>query len=90
MAHKPSTRLGNLGSGRGHGRPTPSIEASSDVNIDGIAAVRQGDAYAGHGCALKGGSGTVFINGKPAGRVGDALSCGGAVQSGSGTVFIGN
>ena len=35
------------------------------------------------------GSGTVFINGKPAARVGDAVSIGGAVQVGSGDVFIG-
>lgn len=95
-----STRLGDIGSGHScHFPATPSIAASPDVNIDGIAAVRQGDAYAPHGCpscpapahdrALTGGSGSVFINRKPAGRVGDAISCGGAAESGSDTVFVG-
>lgn len=96
-----STRLGDIGSGHEcHFPPTPSIEASPDVNIDGIAALRQGDAYASHGCPicpepahdrnLSGGSGSVFINGKPAGRIGDAISCGGAADTGSVTVFIGD
>ena len=31
----------------------------------------------------------VNINGRPAGRVGDSVSIGGAVQDGSGNVFIG-
>lgn len=97
----PSTRLGDIGSGHScHFPPTPSIKASPDVNIDGIPAVRKGDAYAPHGCpscpapvhprSLSGGSGTVFINGKPAGRVGDDISCGGAADAGSETVFIGD
>lgn len=101
MAEQPSTRLGDIGSGHAcHFSPTPSIEASPDVNIDGIPAVRQGDAYAPHACptcpapphprSLSGGSGSVFINGKPAGRVGDAISCGGSADAGSGTVFIGD
>lgn len=95
-----STRLGDIGSGHAcHFPATPSIEASPDVNVDGTPAVRQGDAYAPHACptcpapphprSLSGGSGSVFINGKPAGRVGDAISCGGAAGSGSSTVFIG-
>lgn len=101
MTGKPSTRLGDIGSGHGcHFPPTPSIEASPDVDIDGIPAVRQGDAYAPHACAgcpapehprsLSVGSGSVYINGRPAGRVGDAISCGGAADAGSGTVFIGD
>lgn len=95
-----STRLGDIGSGHAcHFPPTPGIGASPDVNIDGIPAVRQGDAYAPHACptcpapphprSLSGGSGSVFINGQPAGRVGDAISCGGEVAAGSSTVFIG-
>lgn len=99
MADRPSTRLGDIGSGHAcHFPPTPSNAASPDVNIDGIAAVRQGDAYAPHACpscpvpthdrALSGGSSSVFINGKPAGRIGDAISCGGAAETGSSSVFI--
>lgn len=94
-------RLGEMGSSHAcHFPPTPSIEASPDVNIEGIPAVRQGDAYAPHACptcpapshprSLSGGSGTVFINGRPAGRVGDAISCGGVAEEGSSTVFIGD
>lgn len=60
--------------------------------------MRLGDSYAAHGCvvghaqphdrAMSQGSPTVFINGKPAGRHGDGIDCGGAAQSGSGDVFI--
>lgn len=96
----PSTRLGDNGSGHAcHFPPTPATGASPDVTIDGIPAVRQGDAYAPHGCPscpepphprhLSGGSGSVFINDRPAGRVGDPISCGGMAKTGSGTVFIG-
>ncbi|MBL8563802.1 MAG: PAAR domain-containing protein [Gemmobacter sp.] len=95
-----ATRLGDTGSGHGcHFPPTPAIEASGNVFVNGLGAVRQGDHYGAHGCpscpapahprSLSGGSGTVFINGKPAGRVGDAIGCGGAAAAGSGDVFIG-
>lgn len=77
---------------------TKAIEASPDVLVDGVGAVRQGDAFephakpkeSDHNRNLKGGSATVFINGKPAGRAGDAVSCGGEVAGGSSTVFIGD
>lgn len=96
-----STRLGDIGSGHScHFPPTPSITASPDVFVDGVPAVREGDAYAPHACptcpapphprSLSGGSGSVFINGKPSGRVGDAISCGGAADQGSSTVNIGD
>lgn len=96
-----ATRLGDTGSGHGcHFPPTPATGASGDVFVNGIGAVRQGDAYAPHACgvcpapshgrSLSGGSGTVFINGKPAGRVGDAIGCGGAAAAGSGDVFFGD
>ena len=35
------------------------------------------------------GSATVFVNKKPAARIGDAVSIGGTVQDGSGNVRIG-
>ncbi len=100
MAGKPVTRLGDIGSGHAcHFPPTPSIAASPDVSVDGLPVVRQGDAYAPHACPtcpapphprmLAGGSSTVFINGLPAGRVGDPLSCGGAADKGSSSVSIG-
>jgi hypothetical protein len=62
--------------------------------------MRVGDAYVPHGCPvcpepthgrkLAAGSSTVFINGKPAGRIGDAIDCGGQAQTGSSNVFIGD
>lgn len=96
-----ATRLGDIGSGHAcHFPPTPSIVASPDVYVENIAAVRQGDAYAPHACptcpapphprSLSGGSGTVFINGTPAGRVGDAISCGGDAAAGAATVSFGD
>ncbi|AUH32686.1 PAAR domain-containing protein [Paracoccus tegillarcae] len=95
-------RLGDIGSGHDchFPPPTPSTEASQDVNIDAIPAVPQADEYAPHACpgclapehprSLSGGSCSVYINGKPAGRVGDATSCGGSAYAGSETVFIGD
>jgi len=67
------------------------------VSINGLGAGRVGDHYASHGCVvhpghqdvIASGSGTVNINGRPAARVGDSVSIGGAVQDGSGNVFIG-
>lgn len=96
-----ATRLFDLGSGHDcHFPPTPAIAASPNVFTNSIPAVRQGDAYAPHPCpvcaplvphprSLAQGSSTVFINGKPAGRVGDDISCGGSAMIGSGDVFIG-
>lgn len=64
------------------------------------AAARLGDNCTGHGCypgrPIVEGSGNVFINGKPAARVGDMLDthcCGpschdGVITEGSGSVFI--
>ena len=63
---------------------------------DGIPAYRQGDRWVTH-CAedschdgtLSGGSSSVFVNGKPLGRIGDDVSCGSVVASGSPDVFSG-
>jgi len=56
-----------------------------------------GDHYSSHGCVthpghqdvIVAGSSKVVINGKPAARIGDAVSIGGTVQNGSGNVIIG-
>jgi len=47
-----------------------------------------GDGCAAHTSAIKAGSGTVFTNGKPTARIGDACD-GGAITGGSGNVFAG-
>lgn len=92
-------RKADIGSDHGcHFLPTPATGGSPDVNVNARAAMRVGDSYAPHACvaghapphgrAMSEGSPTVFINGKPAGRRGDGIDCGGVAQSGSGDVFI--
>ncbi len=97
MTHS-AARLGDMASDHDGAPPTRGTEASPNVTIDGIPAMRQGDAFESHACpdesehsrTLAGGSGSVFINGKPAGRMGDTISCGGTVVEGSPTVMIGD
>ena len=96
---KPAARLEDIGSGHGcHHPPSPAIEGSPNVVINGLPAVRLGDSFAMHACpahgglhprALATGSSSVIINGKPAGRLGDSIDCGGAVMTGSANVLIG-
>ncbi len=87
-----SARKGDIGSDHEKCFPSsPAIEGSGDVFINGLPAVRQGDAYAAHGCVVCAsheryaaqGSATVNINGRPAVRVGDAIDCGGVALTGS-------
>lgn len=93
-----AARKGDIGSAHACFPPSPSIEGSDDVLINGIAAVRLNDAYAAHGCgncpphgrSAAQGSATVNINGKPAVRVGDTIGCGGSAQTGSPNVFVGD
>ena len=65
--------------------------------INERGAGRLNDTYASHSCKIhsshvghvSNGSTTVFINGRPAARIGDSISCGGSVAEGSPDVFIG-
>ncbi len=96
-----AARLGDICTGHACFPPRANIQGSPDVFINGIPAHRQGDAWAVHCCThpdiphgchasvLASGSGSVYINGKQAGRVGDPVACGGTVATGSGDVFIG-
>ena len=96
---KPAARVTDIGSGHGcHFPPSPAIEGSPNVLINGLPAVRFGDSFAPHVCPAHGGlhprnlvsgSHSVMINGQLAGRLGDSISCGGSVVTGSGNVFIG-
>lgn len=91
------TRLGDITTGHDGFPPRPSVEASTDVFVDGLGVVRVGDSYAVHcnstpSChdgRLLQGSPTVFVNGKPMGRVGDPVDCGDTVAEGAETVFCG-
>ena len=90
------TRLGEIASGHGCYPTHPAIQASTNVFVEGIAPVRQGDMYAPHACspdvhvgALAVGSATVFVNGQQVGRLGDPVSCGSTVMQAAATVFAG-
>jgi uncharacterized Zn-binding protein involved in type VI secretion len=89
------TRLGDVCTGHGCYPPRLSAEASPDTFANGFRIHRKGDLWAPHTCetthngVLVGGSSTVFINGKAAGRIGDRVSCGSVSAQGSPSVFIG-
>ena len=92
-------RLGDLSAGHPHCYPTrPNTEASPNVFVNNKGAHRLGDAWAVHGAcpdhtphggAASSGSGSVYVNGKPVCRIGDAISCGDTMAQGSGDVFAG-
>ncbi|WP_282094316.1 PAAR domain-containing protein [Epibacterium ulvae] len=92
-----AARKGDICTGHGLFPPRPCVAGSPNVEIENQAALRQGDGWAAHCDPIPvchagtqaGGSSSVFINGKPAARVGDAVSCGGSVASGASSVFIG-
>lgn len=92
------SRLGDNCTGHGCWPPRPSTGASPNVRVNGIAAHRQGDAWAPHTCptipethasVLAAGSATVRVNGKQLARIGDPVACGSAVAQGSANVFAG-
>ena len=76
----------------------PAVTGSPDVNVNGIPAVRFQDRGVHSSCCgsntwvAANGSDSVFINGRPAHRVGDDdehCGGGGAMSAGSGDVFTG-
>ncbi|MES5100688.1 PAAR domain-containing protein [Agrobacterium sp. BA1120] len=94
-------RRADIGSAHScHFPPTPATGGSRDVFVNDQPLVGVGDAYELHGCpscpkpsharSRASGSATVFINGKAAGRVGDAIDCGGNAQTGSFNVYSGD
>ena len=92
-----AARKGDSCTGHGLYPPRASSGGSPDVFIEGAAALRVGDPYPAH-CNPDGichagsqgaGSASVFVNGQPLARAGDAVSCGGAVANGAATVFVG-
>lgn len=92
-----AARLGDICTGHGCWPPRPGYEASDDVFINGIAAHREGDGWLVHCCdsschasEVAGGSNSVFINGRPAARIGDAIACGSLIAQGSPNTFIGD
>lgn len=74
-------------------------QGSPDVYVNGISWSRQGDNNTthllpgspcpAHSAPITSGSGTVFVNSRGAGRVGDAISGCTSVAAGSSNVFAG-
>lgn len=90
-------RLGDKCTGHGGWPARVNDSASPNVFVNGIAVHRQGDHWvvhcdpnpSCHDSTLASGSGTVFVNGKQCGRIGDPVACGSTIAAGSGNVFAG-
>ena len=97
MSGKKVVLLGDLGTDHEGFPPTPIINGSPDVFIDGKPVARVGDQLAPHSKpkhsphprTIASGSSTVFINGLPVATTGGAISCGG-VTIGSSSVVVGD
>ena len=91
------TRIGDADSAHCSGMVRAA--ASGNVFANGIPVSRQGDINTGHllpgspcpghVASIASGSGTVFVNKKGCGRVGDGISGCTSVAAGSGNVFAG-
>lgn len=86
------TRQGDMCTGHGPCSPRPSVSGSPNVYVNGIPAHRVADAWARH-CthtsSLAAGSGSVFANARPLGRIADPVACGSLVATGSPNVYAG-
>ena len=77
--------------------PRPASSYSSNVFVNGKAAVRRTDSYISHACpsspphnaTATGSSSTVLINSLGVHRIGDAISCGSFGANGSSNVLAG-
>lgn len=88
--------LNSLCSGHGCFPSRQASSASENVFINDIGAHRSGDLWQPHSCQnnvhdgiLMDGSGTVFVNDTPKGRIGDQIDCGSFVLTGSDNVEVG-
>lgn len=93
---KPASFDTNVCTGHGPFPPRKNTSSSGDVIINGKGALRQSDGFEPHcvgpSChtgVVAAGSGTVFINGLAAARIGDPIDCGSFIAQGSGDVLIG-
>lgn len=82
----------------GHGcyPPRENLTASSNVSANGNGIIRMGDLWGVHCCkdschlgAVVTGCSNVYVNGRPAARIGDVISCGSLIASGSSNVWAG-
>lgn len=92
-----ASRKGDLTAGHGCFPPTAITGSCSKTFINGILASVQGVSVATHKCGrtvhssrtVSSGSGTVFIEGIAATRVGDSVNCGDTIGQGSSNVQFG-
>ena len=91
------TRLGDIRTGHKCFPPRKNISASSNVIVNSRGWHRKTDKWATHCCGkpchknskTAAGSSSVFVNSKPAARIGDPVACGSACGTGSGNVYCG-
>jgi len=96
------TRVGDLSTGHeGYPPSAVTIPNNSTVYANGILVAVQGGSFATHvkpknpphlegaDRVITGGSGTVFVEGKPVTRIGDDIADGDASAQGSPNVFAG-
>ena len=93
-----AARLGDYCTGHGCWPPRTGVTASNNVFVNGIRVHRLTDTWNIHCCPNDGchigsvasGSASVFINGLPAARIGDSISCGSLIAMGSPNVSFGS
>ena len=89
-----AARLNDPTTGHGCFPSTVLNSASSNVIINGKGSVRLKDTIESHCCVschsdeVSAAASKVFVNGRNKARVGDPISCGDAIKSGSGNVFV--
>ena len=91
-------RLGDSSTGHGCFPPTTvNGGVASKTSIQGAMAAFIGSTHPPHSCgttvhagrSISSGSGKTFIEGSPAARIGDSISCGDAMGQGASKTFIG-
>lgn len=94
----PITRIGDDSTGHDACPPVPATSGDRMFTVSGSPVVRVEDSYAPHGCpshpshsgVLAAGAPHMSSGGKPVGRIGDPVSCGGSVAQGEGTFTVGD
>lgn len=88
-------RVGDIHGGHQCFSPTPAIQGSSNVIVNGRPCLTVGSQFMPHGCpnphpvVAATGSSLVYVNGRPITRVGDKTVCRATIIVGSSNVFAG-
>ena len=93
-----ASRLTDMSTGHGCFTPTPvNGGVASKTSIEGLLAAIVGSTHPAHACGstvhagrtISSGSGKTTIEGSPAARIGDSISCGDVMGQGATKTFIG-